>query len=149
MLVQRERHFAPGHPTDRIGRISTTRATSPEDGWHSKRKQDHPLGTRNSFTGIVATGRPGWSQGRGEEAASWFLAASPLRGYVTRARGMFCGEIIRPSGTMNIGPHATLAASQVAVETQIRLYDRTGRAALMVLAAPGRRTARPNHRRAA
>jgi hypothetical protein len=103
----------------------------------STKARHHLLGTRSSFAGVISTGRNGWSQGRGEEASSWFIGFGSQRGCITRARSMFCGELQRPNGNgvINVGERSSLLAAQVAVEQQALRFGQA-----VVKSTTGRRT---------
>jgi hypothetical protein len=84
------------------------------------RKQERTIsGQRNTIVGPIFTGRAGWLQGKGEDASTWTATIAGHRLWITRSRGMFCGELIRPTGgIMCVGERPTLLAAQIAIETQ-------------------------------
>ena len=90
------------------------------------RKQEHTIsGQRNTIVGPIFTGRPGWRQGTGEEASTWTAVIAGHRLWITRSRGMFCGELRRPSGgIMCVGERPTLLAAQIAIEAQALEFAR-------------------------
>jgi hypothetical protein len=91
------------------------------------RKQERTIsGQRNTIVGPIFTGRPGWRQGTGEDASTWTAVIAGHRLWITRSRGMFCGELRRPSGgIMCVGERPTLLAAQIAIEAQAHEFGRT------------------------
>ena len=94
------------------------------------RKQERTIsGNRNTLDGPIFTGRPGWRQGKGEDASTWTATIAGHRLWITRTRGMFCGELVRPSGgIMCVGERPTLLAAQIAIETQAHDFARSAAA---------------------
>ena len=105
------------------------------------RKQERTIsGQRNTIVGPIFTGRPGWRQGTGEEASTWTAVIAGHRLWITRSRGMFCGELRRPSGgIMCVGERPTLLAAQIAIEAQAHGFGRAVAAPMPMPAAIGSR----------
>jgi len=60
--------------------------------------------------------------------------------WITRSRGMFCGELRRPSGgIMCVGERPTLLAAQIAIEAQAHEFGRAAATPSPMPAAIGSR----------
>jgi len=104
------------------------------------RKQERTIsGNRTTIDGPIFTGRPGWSQGKGEDASTWTVTIAGHRLWITRSRGMFCGELVRPSGgIMCVGERPTLLAAQIAIEAQAHDFARSAAASASMQRTPAR-----------
>lgn len=83
------------------------------------------MGDRSSafLSSPLASGRQGWSQGRGECSSTWTARIGDAELSVTRARGMFAAEMPRPGGGIfHAGVFPTLAAAQIAIEGAARRF---------------------------